>query len=88
MQGREIIHGRFLHPEERKAQASPGLYQGPLKHLEILAGMDADDERWLVHMLSLAEDAPQEEKKERKPGEQSDEALMDDFIFNKGIFAQ
>jgi hypothetical protein len=47
-----------------------------------------EDEFWVEHMLALAGDSDWEGRKEEKPGEQSDETLIHDFIHNKGIFAK
>ena len=49
--------------------------------------LDASDLAWVEKMLALAEDTP-EEQEHRETEYQSDEALIQDFIHNKGIFTK
>jgi hypothetical protein len=91
---REILRGRYRHyltTEERKAPANPAPHaindRISLERMKTLESKD-EDEFWVEHMLALAGDSCWEGRKEEKPGEQSDEALIRDFIHNKGIFAK
>jgi hypothetical protein len=49
--------------------------------------LDASDLDWVERMLALAGDTPKEQE-HRECEDQTDEALINDFIRNKGIFAK